>query len=120
MAKKLGIASINPAENACCGSLCRYAVSTAGHDAGKIYLVVGAVPGGNACGSPAAYYLADGRIRGIASPKRKNALHVRLLPARDEALASKLCAGERITDAELVYSLKCFKRSQAAGSGSEI
>ena len=120
MAKNLDISSIKPGANACCGCLCRYAVSTAGHDAGKIYLVVGAVPGGNASARPSAYYVADGRSRRAAAPKRKNALHLTLLSERDEALASKLFAGGRITDAELVYSLKCFKRSRAAGSGAEI
>ena len=118
MAKNIGTASIKQREIACCEHTGKYAVSTAGHDAGKIYLILGAPAAAASGASPAAYYLADGRRRGADAPKLKKAKHVRVLPRRDEALAQKLCSGGRVTDAELICSLKCFKRLEGAEGSS--
>ena len=86
----------------------RYAVSLAGHDVGKIYLVTG-VECGAASAAQTVLLLCDGHARKADNPKRKKAMHVRVLASRDDALAYKLSAGERVTDAELVHSIKCFK-----------
>ena len=97
-----------------CGKdhLGRYAVSLAGHDAGKIYLVIGVAEGGGGASKP-VLLLADGHARKASAPKRKKAMHVRLLSAKDEALADKLARGSGVTDAELVHSIKCFKAANA-------
>ena len=89
----------------------RYAVSLAGHDAGKIYLLIGVECGARSA-SQTMLLLCDGRARKAASPKRKKAMHVRVLASRDDAIAYKLIAGESVTDAELVHSIKCFKAGQ--------
>lgn len=49
----------------------RFVISTAGHDAGKIYMVVGTDNG--------VLLLADGVERTTANPKRKNRRHVEFL-----------------------------------------
>lgn len=53
----------------------RYAISTAGHDAGKIYIIVGCHEG--------QMLLADGVERKLANPKKKNAKHVEV-PEQEE------------------------------------
>ena len=45
--------------------------SKAGHDAGKLYVII------DVCG--AYVYLADGRIRTMARPKRKKVRHIQLI-----------------------------------------
>ena len=48
----------------------KYAISTAGHDAGKIYIIVGT--------QDEDLYLADGVVRTLQKPKKKNAKHVEI------------------------------------------
>ena len=86
----------------------RYAVSLAGHDTGKIYLVVGVVCKGPAA-APQAFLLADGRSRKASAPKLKKRMHVCVLKSGDEQLAAALAEGGGVTDAQLVHSLRCFK-----------
>ncbi len=90
----------------------RYAVSLAGHDVGKIYLVTG-VECGAVSASQTVLLLCDGRVRKAANPKRKKAMHLRVLAARDDELAYKLANGQAVTDAELVHSIKRFKAERA-------
>lgn len=64
----------------------RFVVSTAGHDAGKIYIMVGADNG--------MLFLADGVERRLANPKKKNMKHVTVLkeelsPELDKAISGK-------------------------------
>ena len=90
----------------------RYAVSIAGHDSGRVYVIVG-IAALNAAQKPQAFLLADGRSRKAKSPKLKKCLHVRLLGGADGQLAQKLSAGAPVTDAELVHSVKCCKKEYA-------
>ena len=83
----------------------RYAVSIAGHDSGRVYVIVGIAAFG-AAGEPQAFYLADGRSRRAADPKLKKRRHIRLLGGCDAALAQKLAAGGTARDAELVRAVK--------------
>ena len=46
----------------------KLARSTAGHDCGKIYVVIREEPG--------SVWLADGRLKTVDKPKRKNSRHV--------------------------------------------
>ena len=48
----------------------KYAISTAGRDAGKLYIIVGKEKG--------ILLLADGKERTLAAPKKKNAKHVEI------------------------------------------
>ena len=95
-----------------CGEeyLGRYAVSLAGHDAGKIYLVVSCSLGASYARS--TFGLADGGLKKAAKPKLKKGMHLRMLPQRDAELAARLLAGG-VTDAELVHSIKRFKAADA-------
>ncbi len=86
-----------------------YAVSLAGHDNGKIYLVVGVKrePGG-----AQMLLLADGKSRPCGNPKAKKPKHVCVLKCMDEAVAGKLQAGERVDDSVLIHSLREFGKSR--------
>ena len=62
--------------------------SLAGHDAGKIYVIIG---------SDSAYvYLADGRLRTVDHPKKKKKKHVQPVCVRCEEAALDDVAVKRI------------------------
>ncbi len=62
-----------------------FAVSLAGHDLGKTYVIFQ---------KDSEYvYLVDGRIRTIARPKKKKIKHVNGLMQRDPDLAAKVLDG---------------------------
>ena len=71
----------------------RLAVSRSGRDAGSVYVVVGVE-------SPTVVFVADGRTRLIARPKRKNVKHLEL-GASSATLAEGLAAGQPPTDVEI-------------------
>lgn len=84
----------------------RAAVSIAGHDAGKIYFIVGVV---NAGLRDEMILLADGRARKTAKPKAKKAMHLRVLPIRSERVAEALIAGRSVDDSVIVHELKSVR-----------
>ncbi len=69
--------------------------ATAGHDRGTLYLVLREEDG--------RLLLADGKLRKLSSPKRKNRRHVVILPGLLEAVSGKL--REPLTDAALRRAL---------------
>ncbi len=79
------------------------AVSLAGHDAGKIYFVIGVVREGE---KGEALLLANGRNRPAARPKAKKRMHVKVLKAEDELIRRALLEGRLPDDAEIVRGLK--------------
>ena len=85
----------------------RFAVSAAGHDAGRLYIIIGTEQG---C---SVLLVADGHKRGFASPKRKKAKHLRVLPLRDDNIAGLVSAGAKVDDSVIVHSLKSFKAMYA-------
>ena len=74
------------------------AVSLAGHDKGRIYLIIGEE--GDFC------YLADGKTRGAENPKKKRKKHRQIMKTRDEALAEKLKDGKTIYNEEIKLAIK--------------
>jgi|LSQX01.2.fsa_nt_gb hypothetical protein len=79
---------------------CALAVSLKGRDAGGLFLAFGK--------TERAVLLADGKIRKLNSPKRKNLRHVRLLKGRMfETVLGDL--GDRPTDAQLRRALARYK-----------
>ena len=72
------------------------ALAQAGHDRGTLYLVLR--------DEGKDVFLADGKLRKLGSPKRKNRKHVRFLPdSRLEAVSGKLCSP--LTDAAIRRAL---------------
>ena len=79
------------------------AVSLAGHDAGKIYFVIGMVDPGE---KGEMLLLADGRSRPAAKPKAKKRMHVRVLKAEDELIRTSLLEGRTPDDSVIIRKLK--------------
>lgn len=76
--------------------------SSAGHDKGKYFIVVGA-EGDN------YLLLADGKFRPIEKPKKKKRKHCRLCAGcGSDKIAEKLADGTKIENAELRKALNMF------------
>ena len=54
--------------------------------------------------------LVDGKFRTLKKPKRKKKKHVQPIHEKDETLNKKLIDGEQVTDEEIKYFIKCYKR----------
>lgn len=76
-----------------------FAVSKAGHDKGRMYLVLREEAG--------YVYLADGRIRTIENPKKKKRKHVQpVMAGIDEALAAKIQNAQTLYNEEIKSAIK--------------
>ena len=76
--------------------------SLAGHDKGNIFIIIK---------EDAEYvYLADGRLRTVADPKRKKKKHVQISRICDEKLCEKLVNGGTVRDEEVKRFIKCNGR----------
>ena len=76
-----------------------FARSKAGHDKGRMYLVVKE--------EEDFFYLVDGRIRGIENPKKKRKKHLQNVKSgMDELLAEKLRNNQTIYNEEIKYAIK--------------
>jgi len=79
--------------------------SSAGRDKGHIYLVIGFE-------LPTRVWLADGRERKLAKPKRKNIRHIRALKADDNGVATEIANGRAVTDE---YIRQAIRNCQSTG-----
>ena len=92
------------------------AVSTAGHDAGKIYFVVGA-----RSGKTGKYLLlSDGRARSFSKPKAKKIKHVAVLKKWDDGVRNALLEGRSIDDSVLVHAVKEVVKDRDRQSEKEV
>ena len=74
------------------------AVSLAGHDKDGVYAIVREENG--------AVYLADGRIRTMDRPKKKNSRHIRRIKNLPKEIEEEL--GKVSRDSDLVHVLKMY------------
>jgi hypothetical protein len=79
-----------------------YAESQAGHDQGNLDITIG---------EEGAYvWVADGKSKTLAKPKRKNKKHLQVMKAKsNEELRSKLRNNEAVTNEEIKRALKGLK-----------
>ena len=80
------------------GGICQ---STQGRDKGRYYLIKLIYPDGSVG-------VVDGNFKKLATPKRKNIKHVRLLPEKAETIALKLNDGRQVFDTEVYSALKGY------------
>ena len=86
-------------------------LSSAGHDKGKHFFVVGAEENGY-------LLLADGKFRPIEKPKKKKTKHCRLCArCGSEKIAEKLAVGAKIENAELRKALNMFLSEEGTDHG---
>jgi len=80
------------------------AVSMAGHDKGKVYVVWKE--------EEDTVLLTDGELRPLAKPKKKNKKHIQMIKNIREDWQSSL--DQRITDEQIKYMLKCYRKEREA------
>ncbi len=72
--------------------------SLAGHDRGKLYIIIRA---------EAEYvWVADGRCHTAAKPKKKNRKHIQAICRIPEAVEKALTAGEPLTDRIIISGIE--------------
>ena len=72
--------------------------SLAGHDRGKLYIIIRA---------EAEYgWVADGRCHTAAEPKKKNRKHIQAICRIPEAVEKALTAGEPLTDRIIISGIE--------------
>lgn len=80
----------------------KLAISRAGHDRDTIYVITGE--------DASSVYLADGRIRTVEKPKRKNKKHIQIIQELPEE-AGKLLSQDRAPgNEEIKRALRLYNR----------
>ena len=87
-------------------ALGRFALSRAGRDKGRYYMIVGTE-------GTEFVLLADGHHRPIKHPKRKKLKHLRLQPERDETIAAQLQGGQPIYDQHVRQAISAMLEGKA-------
>ena len=83
----------------------RFAISDAGHDRERIYLIVGE--------DDKYLYLTDGKFHPIDRLKKKNKKHAQVLnKMAEEPILSRLNINDRIFDHEVKYAIKTMIRKE--------
>ncbi|MEA4854349.1 MAG: KOW domain-containing RNA-binding protein [Christensenella sp.] len=77
----------------------RLAVSRAGRDAGKVFLVTEVI-------DDRYVMIANGDLRKLGKPKKKKVKHLDFLPVVLENIGEKLETGKKVFDAELRSAIK--------------
>lgn len=80
------------------GGICQ---STQGRDKDRYYLIKTVYEDGSVG-------VVDGNFKKLASPKRKNLKHLRLLPEKAESIAAKFEDGRQVFDTEVYSALKNY------------
>lgn len=75
--------------------------STAGHDKGRLFLVVGV--------EEPFFLLADGKTRKLEKPKRKNRRHVRIEAECSHPAAISLQNGGQVENSEIRRALAAYR-----------
>jgi len=91
------------------GGICQ---SVQGRDKDRYYIIYKITADG-------AVMAVDGNFKKFASPKKKNLKHLRLLPEKAEAIATKLAEGAMVYDSEVYSALKSYNYPKPANSGEE-
>lgn len=82
-------------------ALGRVAISRAGRDRGRAFLIVGVA-------DEAHVLLADGATRRLTRPKKKKLMHLRIEPARADEIAKRLESGAALLDADIRKALSAL------------
>ncbi len=86
------------------GGICE---SLQGRDKNRFYIISKV----NADGS---VLVVDGNFKKLATPKKKNLKHLRLLPEAAEIIGEKLINGDKVFDSEVYSALKAYNCPQTA------
>ena len=84
-------------------------VSTAGHDQGKLFYVIGT--------DPVFLTLANGKDRTLEKPKRKKRKHVQKVLRSETRVADKLRRGDKVLNGELRRDLAFLVKDASENLG---
>lgn len=88
------------------GGICQ---STQGRDKDRYYII-------SVVNADGTVFVVDGNFKKLASPKKKNLKHLRLLPEKAESIAAKLIEGKQVFDSEIYSALKNYNYPKSAES----
>lgn len=88
----------------------RLVCSIAGRDKGKYYLVINIV-------NDTIVQVADGYVRKLAAPKKKNIKHLKVYPHLDAEITKKFSASKRITDLDIRAALQKLRAEELIKGG---
>ena len=80
--------------------------STAGHDQGKLFYVIGT--------DPVYLMLANGKDRTLEKPKKKKRKHVQKVLRSETRVAEKIASGNKVLNGELRRDLAFLARDNAS------
>ena len=80
------------------GGICQ---STQGRDKDRYYII-------KIISEDGTVGVVDGNFKKLASPKKKNLKHLRLLPEKAETIAAKFEDGRQVFDTEIYSALKSY------------
>lgn len=81
-----------------------FVYSKAGHDKDEIYVILSIEEN--------LLVLADGKLKTVEKPKKKNIKHVKWIGYKDEVLYNKLLNNEKIIDEDIKYAIKNYRKHQ--------
>ena len=82
-----------------------FAFSKAGHDKGKLYVIVAE--------EQDYIYLCDGRLKKTDAPKKKRKKHIQIVNRRvGEELLAGLEKGETMLDEKIKYAIKQYEKEK--------
>ena len=86
------------------------ASSKAGHDKDKIYVIMK---------EDCEYvWLADGKCKTVEKPKKKRKKHIQIVKCfHNEKIRTALIEGMKVTDLEIMMTLKEYKQQQMSDTG---
>ena len=79
----------------------RFAIASAGHDKGKIYVIIGRQEGN--------YLLADGKTKTFEKPKRKKEKHLQIIHAQDDRLKELFENGKPVRNEDVKRAIKLYQ-----------
>ncbi|MDO4647275.1 MAG: KOW domain-containing RNA-binding protein [Eubacteriales bacterium] len=82
-----------------------FAVSKAGHDKGMLYFVLGE--------TDREVFLADGQIRTVEEPKKKNKKHVQIIKNISDDILAKCYLNGKPSNEGIQYALKCYSQNMS-------
>ncbi len=91
------------------GAICQ---SRQGRDKDRYYIISEVL-------SEESVLVTDGNFKRLASPKKKNVKHLKLLPEKAESIALKLIGGEKVFDTEIYSALKNYNYPKPAEENSD-
>lgn len=75
-----------------------YAISRAGHDKGKLYIII--------MEEEEYVYLSDGRLKPVEAPKKKKKKHIQIIKKTEEQIYLTIDENKQISNEEIKRAIK--------------